>query len=68
MTLHELHAGPFTPTQLKYILELGGLSIKVTLTIDAESVFKALSSKDLNKLTECTLLGHTMWTRQMMER
>eukprot|EP00959_Pyramimonas_sp_CCMP1952_P040174 839906-Pyramimonas_sp.AAC.1 len=30
LTLHELHAGPLTPTQLKSILWLGGLSIKVT--------------------------------------
>ena len=68
VTLHELHAGPLTPTQLKNILEIGGLSIKVTLTIDAESVFKSLSSKDLKKPTECTLLGHISWIRQMLER
>eukprot|EP00959_Pyramimonas_sp_CCMP1952_P176416 3686680-Pyramimonas_sp.AAC.1 len=37
VTLHDLHAGPLTPTQLKYVLGLGGLGIKVTLTIDAES-------------------------------
>eukprot|EP00959_Pyramimonas_sp_CCMP1952_P433497 9077791-Pyramimonas_sp.AAC.1 len=54
--LHKLHAGPLTPAQLKTILELGGLSIKVTLAMDAESVFKSLSSKDLKKPTECTPL------------
>eukprot|EP00959_Pyramimonas_sp_CCMP1952_P321316 6723818-Pyramimonas_sp.AAC.1 len=27
-TLYELHAGPLTPTQLKDLIELGGLSIK----------------------------------------
>eukprot|EP00959_Pyramimonas_sp_CCMP1952_P052773 1103291-Pyramimonas_sp.AAC.1 len=47
---------------------MGGLSIKVTLTIDAEYVFKSLSSKDLKKPTGCTLLGHISWIRQMMER
>ena len=47
---------------------MGGLSIKVTLTIDTEYVFKSLSSKDLKKPTECTLLGHISWIRQMMER
>eukprot|EP00959_Pyramimonas_sp_CCMP1952_P283730 5930961-Pyramimonas_sp.AAC.1 len=46
---------------------MGGLSIKVTLTIDAESVFKSLSSKDLKKPTESTLSGHISWIRQMME-
>ena len=47
---------------------MGGLSIKVYLTIDAESVFKSLSSKDLKKPTECTLLGHISWIRQMMSK
>eukprot|EP00959_Pyramimonas_sp_CCMP1952_P271680 5680117-Pyramimonas_sp.AAC.1 len=65
--LHELHAGPLTLTQLKDILELGGLSIKVALTIDAELVFKSVSSTDLKKPTECTRLGHINWIQQMME-
>eukprot|EP00959_Pyramimonas_sp_CCMP1952_P457543 9475113-Pyramimonas_sp.AAC.1 len=56
VTLHELHAGPLAPTQSKDVLELGGLSIKVTLSIDAESVFKSLSSKDLKKPAECVFL------------
>eukprot|EP00959_Pyramimonas_sp_CCMP1952_P067487 1408742-Pyramimonas_sp.AAC.1 len=68
VTLRELHAGPLAPAQLKYMLELGVLSIKVTLTIDAASVFKSLSSKYLKKPTESTLLGHISWIRQMMER
>ena len=68
VTLHELHSGQLTPTQLKNVLEIGGLDIKVTLTIDAESVFKSFSGKDLKKPTECTLLGHISWIRQMMER
>eukprot|EP00959_Pyramimonas_sp_CCMP1952_P412780 8649714-Pyramimonas_sp.AAC.1 len=28
----------------------------------------SLSSKDLKKPTECTILGHISWMRQMMER
>eukprot|EP00959_Pyramimonas_sp_CCMP1952_P190684 3988063-Pyramimonas_sp.AAC.1 len=52
LILHEFHAGPLTPTQLKDVLELGGLCIEVTLTIEAESVFESLSSKDLKKPTE----------------
>eukprot|EP00959_Pyramimonas_sp_CCMP1952_P193922 4055070-Pyramimonas_sp.AAC.1 len=47
---------------------MGGLSIKVTVTIDVEYVFKSLSSKDLKKPTECTLSRHISWIRQMMER
>eukprot|EP00959_Pyramimonas_sp_CCMP1952_P291771 6102717-Pyramimonas_sp.AAC.1 len=67
-TRHELHAGPLTPTQLKCILELCGLGIKVTLNIDAASVFQSLASKDAKRPAECTLLGHISWLRQMMER
>eukprot|EP00959_Pyramimonas_sp_CCMP1952_P245251 5125754-Pyramimonas_sp.AAC.1 len=47
---------------------MGGPGIKITLAIDAEYVFGSLSSKDLKKPTECTLLGHIRWIRQMMER
>eukprot|EP00959_Pyramimonas_sp_CCMP1952_P449964 9421341-Pyramimonas_sp.AAC.1 len=64
VTLHELHAGSLTPSQLNNIIVMGGLSIKVTLTADAESVFKSLSSKDLKKPTECAVLGHASWIRQ----
>ena len=39
---------------------------KYLLNIDAESVFKSLSSKDLKTPTESTLLGHISWIRQMM--
>eukprot|EP00959_Pyramimonas_sp_CCMP1952_P243498 5089846-Pyramimonas_sp.AAC.1 len=45
---------------------MGGLSIMVTLTTDSEYVFTSLSS--LKNLTECTVLGHIRWARQMMER
>ena len=50
------------------MLEVGGLCFKITLTIDAESAFKSLSSKVLKKPTECTLLGHIRWILQMMEK
>eukprot|EP00959_Pyramimonas_sp_CCMP1952_P226904 4743993-Pyramimonas_sp.AAC.1 len=51
VTLHELRAGPLTPIQSKDALALGGLSIEVTLTIDAEYSFKSFSSEDLKKPT-----------------
>eukprot|EP00959_Pyramimonas_sp_CCMP1952_P021137 445510-Pyramimonas_sp.AAC.1 len=47
--------------------EVGGLSIKVSLTIDAESVYKSLSSKDLNIPMERTSLGHISWIRELMD-
>eukprot|EP00959_Pyramimonas_sp_CCMP1952_P082563 1725124-Pyramimonas_sp.AAC.1 len=68
VTPQELKAGPLTPTQLKNIMELGGLSVKAILTTGAASVFQYLPSKDLKKPTECTLLGHISWIGQMMDR
>ena len=44
------------------------LKITVTLTTDAESVYKSLSSKDLNCPTEKTLMGHVAWLRQLLDR
>ena len=37
------------------------------LTIDAESVFKSLTSKDLKIPTERTLLGHISWIREFLD-
>eukprot|EP00959_Pyramimonas_sp_CCMP1952_P333093 6974833-Pyramimonas_sp.AAC.1 len=37
ITLHELKAGALPPRQLREMREVGGLAIKVSLTIDAES-------------------------------
>eukprot|EP00959_Pyramimonas_sp_CCMP1952_P307216 6430160-Pyramimonas_sp.AAC.1 len=62
VTLRELHAGPLTPTQLKDILEMGGLSIKVTLAVDAGNVIESLSSKDLKEPMGCTLGAHQLDT------
>eukprot|EP00959_Pyramimonas_sp_CCMP1952_P355887 7453321-Pyramimonas_sp.AAC.1 len=47
--------------------EVRGLAIKVSLTIDAESVYKSLSSKDLKIPTERSLLGHISWIRELMD-
>eukprot|EP00959_Pyramimonas_sp_CCMP1952_P031772 666532-Pyramimonas_sp.AAC.1 len=47
--------------------EVGGLAIKVSLTIDAESVYKSLSSKVLKIPTERTLLGHISWIRELTD-
>ena len=44
-----------------------GLQIKVSLTIDAESAYESLPSKDLKIPTERTLLGHISWMRELME-
>ena len=67
VTLHELRMGVLKPEELKLIREQGGLCILVTLTTDAESVFKSLTSRDLKVPTEKTLLGHVSWIRELMQ-
>eukprot|EP00959_Pyramimonas_sp_CCMP1952_P070645 1475082-Pyramimonas_sp.AAC.1 len=67
MTLHELKAGALTPRQLRNMREVGGPAIKVSLTIDAESVYNSLPSKNLKTPTERTLLGHISWIRELMD-
>ena len=67
VTLHELASGILTPTQLRDLREKGGLSLWVFLTIDAESVYKSLSSEDLKITTGKSLLGHISWLREMLQ-
>ena len=67
VTLHELTFGVLRPHQLMKVREEGGLKIRTTLTTDAESLYKSLSSRDLKTPTEKTLLGHVSWIREMMQ-
>ena len=67
VTLHELHNGRLKPEELRNIKERGGLCIVVTLTTDAESVYKSLTSRDLKVPTEKTLLGHVSWVCELLQ-
>ena len=66
VTLHEIKKGILTPNQLKRVRERGGLCLKTSLTTDAESVYKSLTSRDLKIPTEKTLLGHVAWIRELL--
>ena len=68
LTLIELKQGVLKPETLKRYRETGGLNLvlKVTLTIDAEGVYKSLTSRDLKTPAEKTLLGHVCWLREML--
>ena len=67
VTLHDLAANrKLTAKELKDIGETGSLTIKVTLTTDAESVYKSLTSRDMKVPTEKTLLGHVAWVRELV--
>ena len=59
--------GVTKPEQLKKFREEGGLSLTVYLTIDAESVFKSVTSRDLKTPAEKTLLGHVLWLRELLQ-
>ena len=67
VTLHELKHGQLTSEQLKDVKERGGLALLITLTTDAESVYKSLTSRDLKVPTEKTLLGHVKWIRELLQ-
>ena len=40
----------------------------VALAIDAEGVYKSLTSRDLKTPAEKTLLGHVAWIREMIQK
>jgi hypothetical protein len=54
--------------ELKGYRENGGWPIDVTLTMDAESVYKSVTSRDLKTPTEKTLLGHICWIREALQK
>ena len=68
VTLHELRKGVMTAAQLKSFRERGGLEVEATLTVDAESVYKSLTSRDCKVPTEKTLLGHVAWLRELLKK
>ena len=66
ITLEEMIHGVYSPEQLKDVRENGGLSLQVTLTIDAEGVYKSVTARDLKVPAEKTLLGHVSWLRECL--
>ena len=46
----------------------GNIPLKVTLAIDAESVYESLTSLELKTPAEKTLLGHVMWIREKLHK
>ncbi len=68
ITLIELKQGALSADLLKKYGDYGKLPLQVTLTIDAESVYKSITSLDLKTPAEKTLLGHVMWIRDQLEK
>ena len=67
ITMVELRDGILDRKTLRDYRERGKLPIKVDLTVDAESVFKSLISRDLKTPAEKTLLGHVCWLRECLQ-
>ena len=63
----ELKNGVLRPEELKKFREEGGMTLTVTLTTDAEGVYKSLTSRDLKTPAEKTLLGHVCWIRELLQ-
>ena len=68
ITLVELKSGILKPEQLKMYNECGNLPFHAYLIIDAESVYKSSTSKELKTPAEKTLLGHVMYLREKLEK
>jgi hypothetical protein len=66
VTLMELRDGTMSAEQLKNYRENGNPTVYITLTTDAESVYKSLTSRDLKTPAEKTLLGHVCWLRELL--
>jgi len=67
ISIVEIRHGSFTAKEIIKIREEGGLALKVTLTMDAESVYKSVISRDMKAPTEKTLLGHVVWLRELLQ-
>ena len=68
ISLIELKKGSLSDEELKKIGEQGQQVIQATLTIDAEGVFKSITSSELKTPAEKTLLGHVMWIREYLRK
>ena len=68
ITMIELKKGILTAEQLKAMNDKGNIPLKVTLAIDAESVYKSPTSLELKTPAEKTLRGHVMWIREKLHK
>ena len=67
MTLHELAVGPMSKTEARRIREEGGLAFETTLTVDAMSLFAAISAATVRVPSEKFLVGHLFWLRELID-
>ncbi len=66
-SLHELKCGPLSRTEARRIREEGGLCFRTTLTVDAMSLFAAISIATVRIPSEKSLAGHLLWLRELID-
>lgn len=67
-TLHEMANGTLSRTGARRLREEGGLCFRTTLTIDAMSLFAAVSQAIVRVPSEKSLAGHLFWLRELLDR
>ena len=65
--LHELEKGPITCTKHRELRENGGFSMHMTLSIDAQSVYAAITALALKAPAEKGLLAHVQFIRELLD-
>ena len=66
ITLIEIANGVRNADQIKQYREQGNLELDVTLTLDAEGVYKSLTNRDFKTPAEKTHLAHVAWIRELL--
>ena len=67
VTLNELPYGVLTPEQITSLRGRGEIQVKMTVTIDAESVFRLFTGEDPMVPTARTLFGPVARTRELLD-
>ena len=65
--LHELRVGVSTQAQARNLRELGGWSVPLTLSVDAMSVFAAVTASFVKEPAEKSLWAHVKYLRELLD-
>ena len=68
LTLHEVYCGPRSASETRRLREEGALAFETMLTIDAMSLFAAVSASSVRVPTEKNLALHLFWLRELLDK
>ena len=66
LTLHEIHFGPKTAAETKYLVESGNLNIYSVLITDSMSLYSALAMITTRVPQEKSLAIYIFWLKEML--